>query len=256
MASVARRSWTTERLVRRFYPEVDFGGYAAVNGTAVFYLRVNALVKPDSVVLDIGCGRGAWLEDPCAITEMRKFKGRCAEVIGIDVDEAAAANPSLDRYEMIENGRWPVADASVDVAFADYVVEHIEDVDAFFAEARRVLKPGGHLCLRTPNRHFYVAWLSRMIPNRLHGRLVSRVQQGRHEEDVFPTVYRCNTRRSLLRTFGKHGLSGVVMLHEAEPLYLTFHPAAFWLGVMHQRHAPAGLRANLFAFARKGDSGS
>jgi hypothetical protein len=42
-----------------------------------------------------------------------------------------------------------------------------------------------------------------------------------------------------------------VYTYEAEPSYLSFSPLAYYLGVLHQRHAPKGVRLALFAFAQK-----
>lgn len=81
---------------RRFasYPESKFGGFTDIDGTVVFNTRVQSLVTPDTVLLDIGCGRGAFREDPVAIRRhLRTFKGKVRTVIGLDVDEAAANNP-------------------------------------------------------------------------------------------------------------------------------------------------------------------
>ena len=50
-----------------FYPESKFGGFTDINGHIVFYTRVNALIASASVVLDVGCGRGAYGEDPLPI---------------------------------------------------------------------------------------------------------------------------------------------------------------------------------------------
>ena len=47
----------------RFYPESRFGGFTDIDGTVVFYLRVNSLINASSTVLDFGCGRGAYDED-------------------------------------------------------------------------------------------------------------------------------------------------------------------------------------------------
>jgi len=47
----------------RFYPESRFGGFSDVDGTVAFYARVQAILTPESVVLDVGCGRGAGLQD-------------------------------------------------------------------------------------------------------------------------------------------------------------------------------------------------
>jgi hypothetical protein len=40
------------------YPEAQFGGFAGIDGTIAFSNRVNALLTPAIVVLDLGCGRG------------------------------------------------------------------------------------------------------------------------------------------------------------------------------------------------------
>lgn len=43
----------------RFFPEIAAGGFSRVDGTVQFWQRVRALVRPESVVLDFGAGRGA-----------------------------------------------------------------------------------------------------------------------------------------------------------------------------------------------------
>jgi SAM-dependent methyltransferase len=45
----------------------------------------------------------------------------------------------------------PYSSGMFDIIFAGEVVEHVFDVDKFFDEVSRVLKPGGHLVLTTPN---------------------------------------------------------------------------------------------------------
>ncbi len=241
-----------QRLLRKYYPEIDFGGYTTVNGTIPFYQRVNALLKPDSRVLDLGCGRGEWQDNLEELgNSMRNFKGRCQRVLGIDMTEAGLENASLDEFRKIEGPRWPVEDGSIDLIVCDYVIEHIPDVDGFFSEVSRILDKGGVICLRTPNKLYYVSVISRLVPNKFHAKLVGHAQADRKEEDVFETVYRCNTGGALKKTFKRHGLEGVVIYHESEPMYMSFHPIAFWLGVMHQRFAPKFVRANLFGFARK-----
>ena len=48
----------------RFYPESAAGGFSRNDGTVAFYQRVQALLRPDSVVIDFGAGRGQFLEAP------------------------------------------------------------------------------------------------------------------------------------------------------------------------------------------------
>src|SRR5262249_32467601 len=149
---------------------------------------------------------GAYAEDPVSIRRaLRAFKGKCRRFIGIDPDEAAGAHPGLDEFRLIEGSRWPLEDDSVDVCICDYVLEHVEDPEAFIAECQRVLKPGGHVCIRTANAVSYIGVLSRLVPNRLHVAALSKVRHGRNGKDVFPTRYRCNTGRrvsAILRRYG------------------------------------------------------
>ncbi len=93
-----------------YYPETRFGGFTDVDSTIAFYTRVQTLVDPSSVVLDIGCGRGAWAEDPVRLrSQLRTFQGKCRQVIGIDVDPQARNNPFLDEFRLVD-GR-PLAGA-------------------------------------------------------------------------------------------------------------------------------------------------
>jgi len=96
----------------------------------------------------------------------------------------------------------------------------------------------------------YVGLISRLVPNRWHGAVVSRVQASRRAEDVFPTYYRCNTVWRLRRMLARHGFDAVVYGYEAEPSYLNFSKLVYAFGVLHQRLAPGFIRPALFAFAR------
>src|SRR5947208_7733071 len=94
-----------------FYPESQFGGFTDIDGTIAFYTRVNALLKPSYVVVDIGCGRGGYFDDPADMRrKLRILKGKTQKVIGIDVDEAARDNPFIDEFRRLESDAWPVPD--------------------------------------------------------------------------------------------------------------------------------------------------
>jgi len=236
----------------KWYPERRFGGFTHVDGTVAFYTRVNSLVDPDAVVLDLGCGRGAAAEDPVPLRrQLQVLRGKCARVLGADVDAGAAENPNIDEFHLIEDGRVSVGDATIHLCLADFVVEHVQDVEGFFSEAARVLKPGGYLCIRTPNTWSYMGVASRLIPSGLHAGVLGRVQADRKEEDIFPTVYRCNTPRKLREALDRHGFEAVVQAQEPEPAYLSFSGILYALGVFHQRHAPRPFRRMLLAYGQK-----
>lgn len=239
------------------YPEVAYGGFSEADGALRFYGRIRALIRPEDTVLDIGCGRGAKLDDPVTYRrEIQILRGLCRKVIGIDVDQAGTQNSSIDEFRHLPDptAPWPVETASIDLALSDYVMEHVPDPAAFIAEARRVLKPGGILCLRTPNAWGYAGLATRLIPNALHSRVLGRVQAERQAQDVFPTLYRCNTTWAMRRALREGGFQDVVVYgYDPEPAYLSFSGLTYKLGLLLHRLAPSPLRTTLFAFARRGE---
>ena len=238
-----------------YYPESNFGGFTDIDGTVAFYLRVNSLVDPDSsVILDVGCGRGYYAEDTVTTRRgLRVFKGEKAKkVVGLDVSETAKENPFLDEFYLIQElGYWPLEDESVDVCLCDWVLEHVKDPELFFSECRRVIKRGGYLCIRTTNMMSYVGLFSQLVPNRFHTLVLGKVQEKRKEDEVYPTYYNCNTIRKINHMLYKYGFANHVYGYEAEPSYLSFSRFFYWLGVVHQRFAPQGIKPTIFAFGKK-----
>ena len=205
-------------LFENVYPESKLGGFSRYDGTVAFYSRVQSLLRPNSVVLDLGCGRGAaQMDDSCDYRRsLRDLSGSGRTVIGIDVDPSAAENPALDEFRYMEDvNHWPLETNSVDFAVTDFVLEHVENPHVFLSETQRVLKPGGVFCARTPNAFGYVAVISRLIPNRLHPRFTGIVQDERHDCDVFPTYYRCNSKGRLQRQLTDLGF--VHSIYRTEP---------------------------------------
>jgi ubiquinone/menaquinone biosynthesis C-methylase UbiE len=172
------------------------------------------------------------------------------KVVGIDVDANAENNLCLDEFHLIKDDVWSVDSNSIDLIVCDNVLEHIEKPDCFFSEVKRVLKNGGFLCVRTPNRWNYVALLATLIPNKYHGRVVSVAQKGRKNEDVFPTVYRCNSVRKLKKMMRQVGFECTVYGYESEPSYFSFSKIFYFMGVLHQRFAPSCFKAAIFGFGR------
>lgn len=235
----------------KYYPESKFSGYTDIDGTVAFFNRVNSLIDASFVVLDVGCGRGSYSEDSVPLRKnLRILQGKVAKVIGIDVDQDARNNPFLDEFHLIQGESWPVESNSIDLIICDNVLEHIENPERFFMETHRVLRNGGFLCIRTPNRWSYVGLAATLIPNKLHSRVTSVVQDGREEEDVFPTVYKCNSTGKLKNIMEKSGFDCIAYGYEAEPSYLSFSKIAYFFGVLHQRFAPGFLKPAIFAFGK------
>lgn len=236
-----------------YYPESSFGGFTGVDGTMAFYLRVNAVIEPSARVLDFGCGRGGYGEDPVALRrEMRILRGKCDYVAGADIGEEASMNPYLDEVRLFRPGEpVPYQDGSFDVLLADCVLEHLPDPSAFFSEAHRLLRPGGRLCLRTSNLMSYFGLAALLVPAARREAVLHRARPDRKDEDSFPTLYRCNTVFAIRRAMATAGFEGTAFGHDSEPRYLGFSRVAYRLGVWHQRWAPSCLRPAIFAFATR-----
>ncbi|WKX69285.1 bifunctional 2-polyprenyl-6-hydroxyphenol methylase/3-demethylubiquinol 3-O-methyltransferase UbiG [Streptomyces sp. XD-27] len=108
-----------------------------------------------ATVLDIGCGDGT-----AAAVALPYLRGH--RVIGVDWSQdalrrAAPRLPAVVRGELTDGG-LPFAARSADAVLFSEVIEHVVDPDAALDELRRVLRPGGHLLLSTPN---LAAWYNR-----------------------------------------------------------------------------------------------
>jgi ubiquinone/menaquinone biosynthesis C-methylase UbiE len=236
----------------KYYPETNFGGFSDVDGTIAFYSHVNALTHLDSTILDIGCGRGSWLDDPIIFRrDLRFMRGKCLKVIGLDIDPKAAGNLSLDEFRLLDGNTWPVSDSNIDLCVCDYVVEHVQDPPTFFSECWRVLKPGGYLCIRTTNLFSYFGIVAKLIPNRDHIRILRQAKERVLAEDIFPTFFRCNTIPIIKRHLARNHFNHTVYGYEAEPGYLSFSGIAYYLGVLHQKFVPGIFRIGIHAFAKK-----
>ena len=208
--------------LRSLFPEVGAGGFSHLDDSVHFYGRIHALLTPDALVVDYGAGRGRGIvDDPVAYRRsLRTLKGRCRKLIGLDPDPAVLTNPGLDEAYVIELDKpLPLADKSVDLIVSDYTFEHIENAEFVAAELDRILKPGGWICARTPNRWGYIGIATTLIPNNWHVSILRRVQSERKAIDVFPTTYPLNTRRALLRHFPNGRFQHCSYAHFCEPGY-------------------------------------
>lgn len=242
-------------LTARFYPESRFGGFSHRDCTVEFFTRINALLKPGDRVLDFGAGRGGGItDDPCRYRrELQTLQGRCAELVGCDLDPAVLENAHLDRAVVIESGQpLPFADNTFDLIFCSYVFEHVADPELVSSELLRILKPGGYLCALTPNKWGYVALVAALVSNRLHRRVLHRVQPSRADFDVFPTVYALNTPAAIRRHFAAKS-EVVAYPFTPEPAYHFGSPLLYRMLRTVHKHLPDFIATNLFVFARKRD---
>jgi len=175
-----------------------------VDSAVVLFALAQSVAVDATDVVDVGCGRGVFVDPEGRGRRLHDLRAPGRRVIGIDVDPVAAENPVIDEFRLITGARWPLEDASADLVVCDWVLEHVQDPPAFVAELRRVLRPGGAFLARTINRRSLLALGARAVPNTRHAGVLAKVQPGRAEQDVFPTAYRMNTRRALAPLLDPH----------------------------------------------------
>jgi ubiquinone/menaquinone biosynthesis C-methylase UbiE len=236
----------------RLFPERHVVNFIHRQDRVVFFSMVNELVEPDAVVLDFGAGRGRQAEiGGRHLKSISIFQGRCKKLIGVDVDPAVLENPVIDEAHVVGIGeKMPLADASVDIIYSYAVFEHVANPEFVAAELMRVLKPGGWICAWTPNKWGYVSMGARLVPNRLHAKFLEAIQPGgRDEKDVFPTVYKMNTKRALSKLFP--GMENHSFGFNAQPSY-NFGSALisrFWM--LYMSLTPRSMAQSLMIFLRK-----
>jgi malonyl-CoA O-methyltransferase len=114
--------------------------------------------------LDLGCGTGR---------HALRLAGAGAAVTAVDFSEGmmekARRKPGAEKIRFLAHDlqeRLPFPDGAFDLVVSGLVLEHLHDMGGFFAEARRVLKPGGRavvsgmhpaMFLRGTRAHFHDA---------------------------------------------------------------------------------------------------
>lgn len=124
-------------------------------------------------VLDIGCGTGNYTD------LVQRFTG--ATVCGVEPSEGMISKAAAKNLHLIlkigDAAHLPFDAARFDFAYMTDVIHHVPDLRAMFAEIRRVLKPGGKVCIVTQS-HAQIAArpIARFFPGTI------RVDQARYPD--------------------------------------------------------------------------
>jgi SAM-dependent methyltransferase len=120
--------------LRRLKPRMIDTDWLVMRGMAREVARLAAECgRSGAVAIDFGCG---------TMPYRPLFEAAGCRYLGADI--GGGAEIAIDA-----SGRMATDDASADLVVSFQVLEHVRDLDAYFAEARRVLKPDGRLILST-----------------------------------------------------------------------------------------------------------
>jgi 2-polyprenyl-3-methyl-5-hydroxy-6-metoxy-1,4-benzoquinol methylase len=133
------------------FEDVFRGSRADIKARLELYLERLDLAGaslPDRPVLDIGCGRGEWLE----LLGEKHIPSYGIDVNSMMIERAVSLGLDARHSDLLDHLRG-VEDASRSAVTAFHVVEHLPlgTLIDFLDEALRVLVPGGVLILETPN---------------------------------------------------------------------------------------------------------
>ena len=153
---------------------------------------------PRLSILDLSCGRGeilaALAREGCGVrgTHFRGDDYKVTERSGPIEAEGLLIDPDVDLTKPL-----PYPSQSFDVVILSEVVEHLESCRTAVSEAGRVLRPGGHLILSTPNIarlhsrfHFFWTGTHKLIRRRVGWDLSRDALYAYHTSPVdFPLLH-------------------------------------------------------------------
>lgn len=136
-------------------PENIRPGHSTAYGRSVEY-RLGKLAR-------LGLIRGAWLDCGCAEGQytLGLLRQGASEAIGTDINEDAVKNsrrlyarePHLS-FAVAAAEAMPFDEGCFDGILLNEVLEHVDDERRTLVEMHRLLRPGGHLVVYSPNRWF------------------------------------------------------------------------------------------------------
>ena len=136
----ARNSAMSAEQRRRLYPRLWDTDWLVLKG---MHRAIDAMAariaRPGLVALDFGCGAKPY--EPL-------FTARGVSYLGADFDDA-------HDHQIASNGKLSAPDSSADLVVSFQVLEHVRDLDMYFAEARRALRPDGLMLLSTHGTWLY-----------------------------------------------------------------------------------------------------
>ena len=108
----------------------------AFNFNAALFKVLVEHLKPEEeeTVLDMGCSRGFYV---------KAMENYTRGVIGVDISEDSLENAVTPRVEYGDITNLDFTEGSFDKVYSLHTIEHLPDLERFFSEVTRVLKPGG-----------------------------------------------------------------------------------------------------------------
>ena len=107
--------------------------------------------SPGATILDVGCGVGQ-------VVRTLAEAGFAAHGVEVSEENLALAREHAGEFQLYDGRTLPFADHTFDAVGAFNVLEHVEDPVGLLDEMTRVLRPGGHIVISSPNFLRVLGW--------------------------------------------------------------------------------------------------
>jgi ubiquinone/menaquinone biosynthesis C-methylase UbiE len=213
--------------------------------------------RPGMDVLDIGagCDRSG---------SLRAIRRRRPHLVGVDPADSIWSNPALDeRFQQSLEDFACTHEASFDVAFAVFVLEHVADPPAFSSACARVLRPGGAFLGLTVNKYQYfgfATWLTTRLG--VTDRALAVLDHGHHHghDHHVPTVYRMNSPGQVAGHLREAGFGSVdFRMFDKPEMYAWYLPSPLrpwstaWSATVYRLGTPRLMGHLAFRAIRRSD---
>jgi ubiquinone/menaquinone biosynthesis C-methylase UbiE len=226
---------------------------ARANLKRSYELEIGRLIREHQpeVVVDMGGGKQCHYAQ--SLTPDRR-----PLLIAVDIEEESVQeNEDVDARVVADLSRGiPMASESADLVTSRVTIEHLPDLEKFFREVRRVLRPGGYSVHMFPGRYSSFATISRLLGDRMSRNVLFFLRPKTKGTCGYRAFYDRTNYSAVRRMHAKLGLDvqSVEVAFHASDYYTFFLPffllsASYetiisWLGVKN-------LAAYLLVVARK-----
>ncbi len=124
---------------------LGYARFRQIDDAVLAALREHGRVDDSAHVLEVGCGTGNY---PKALQQQTNCRARGVDPSDQMLAVARMQGPTL-RFVRATAEALPFGESDFDLVFSVDVIHHIGDLSSVIAEAFRVLRSGGRICLAT-----------------------------------------------------------------------------------------------------------
>lgn len=169
---------------------------------------VAGLSTPGSIILDVGCGTGEYLQTIDSLGY---------NAFGIDLSYKALSLCQSGNVMCASARYLPIADGSIDLILAILIIEHVKEDKRVFQEFTRILKPKGFAIVMVP-RTYSLAGLYINIIEHIYKKIRRFLALGSSVYDLIP-VHKTFTKKDINSWADHNNLNILFMNHIFASMY-------------------------------------